>query len=114
IAPRAECGGGAGGAGAPCGRGGCGGDCIGASGLPARALRRRGPGATRVRRAGEGPDGPGAAGGWRMTAMVLLLCALGADVYGDFHARGNGAYDVGDYPTAIAAYEHLAASGVWE
>lgn len=49
-----------------------------------------------------------------MTAVLLLFCALGTDIYGDFHARGNGAYDVGDYSAAIAAYEHLAASGVWE
>lgn len=49
-----------------------------------------------------------------MTALMLLVCALGADVYTDFHGRGNAAYEAGDFGTAIAAYEHLAASGAWD
>lgn len=47
--------------------------------------------------------------------MSFLCCAtflLGATVYDDTFARGNLAYEQGDYPAAIGAYEQLVEESV--
>lgn len=47
--------------------------------------------------------------------MGLLLCVmslLGADLFQDTFAEGNGAYQQGVYGDAVAAYERLVDSGV--
>lgn len=48
-----------------------------------------------------------------MMAICLLMLSLGSDAYLDAYERGNAAYDAERFSDAVTAYEHLAASGVW-
>lgn len=48
-----------------------------------------------------------------MTAICLLMFSLSSDAYLDVYERGNAAYGAEHYNEAVTAYEHLAASGVW-